>query len=83
VGIGVQRRHGTAILAEEKKGIYNMLGEFCREAAVLIFVFSNLDLWLYRQTNDWEVVKHFLQALGVAAVFQVTGMLMEKWRRNE
>lgn len=68
-------------MAEEKKGIFNMLGEFCREAAVLVFVFSNLDLWLYHQTSDWEVVKHVLQSVAVTFLFLATGMAMEKWRK--
>jgi hypothetical protein len=68
-------------VAEEKKGIFNMLGEFCREAAVLVFVFSNLDLWLYHQTSDWEVVKHVLQSVAVTFLFLATGMAMEKWRK--
>jgi hypothetical protein len=58
-----------------------MLGEFCREAAVLVFVFSNLDLWLYHQTSDWEVVKHVLQSVAVTFLFLATGMAMEKWRK--
>ena len=68
-------------MAEEKKGIFNILGEFCREAAVLVFVFSNLDLWLYHQTSDWEVVKHVLQSVAVTFLFLATGMAMEKWRK--
>ncbi len=59
-----------------------MLGEFCRETAVLVFVFSSLDLWLYRQTTDWEVVKHFLQSIAVAFLFLATGMALEKWRKT-
>ena len=69
-------------MADERKGFFNMFGEFCREAAVLIFVFANLDLWLYHQSDDWGVVKHLLQAFGVAVVFLITGMLMEKWRKT-
>jgi hypothetical protein len=60
-----------------------MLGEFCREAAVLIFVFGNLDLWLYFSGDlDWGVVKHVLESTGAAAVFFVTGVFFEKWRRT-
>lgn len=58
-----------------------MFGEFCREAAVLIFVFSNLDLWLYRQVTNKEVITHFLEALGASLVFLVAGMMLEKWRK--
>jgi hypothetical protein len=29
-----------------------MAGEFCREAAVLIFVFGNLDIWLKSFTGE-------------------------------
>src|SRR5260370_24777068 len=33
-------------MGEEKKGDLAMAGELCREAAVLIFVFGNLDIWI-------------------------------------
>lgn len=46
-----------------------------------VFVFSNLDLWLYHQTSDWEVVKHVLQSVAVTFLFLATGMAMEKWRK--
>lgn len=66
----------------EKKSGYEMAGEFCREAAVLIFVFANLDLWLYQQYSDWNVIKHLLEACGVALLFFVAGYALEKWRRQ-
>lgn len=59
-----------------------MIGEFCREAGVLVFVFANVDLWLYHTQDDWGVVVHVLEATGAAAAFMVTGILMEKWRRQ-
>jgi hypothetical protein len=68
-------------LAEEKKGFYNMLGEFCREAGVLIFVFGNLDIWLHPQTTDTrKIFTLFLQATSVGLVFLIIGMILEKWR---
>jgi len=58
-----------------------MLGEFCREAAVLVFVFSNLDLWLYHQASNWEVVKHVLQSIAVTFIFLAAGIVMERWQK--
>ena len=72
-------------MAEEKKGNLAMAGEFSREAAVLIFVFGNLDIWLKSLDGTW---KHtFWPTVGlisviftVASFFQVVGMFLEKWR---
>jgi hypothetical protein len=72
-------------MAEEKKGNLAMLGEFCREAAVLILVFGNLDIWLKSLDGSW---KHaFWPTVGlisiifaVASFFQIVGMSFEKWR---
>jgi hypothetical protein len=75
-------------VAEPPKGSYELWGEFCREAAVLIFVFGNLDVWLKGFTGDlarlnigpWSIVRHFVAVLIVTGVFQATGILLEKWR---
>ena len=72
-------------MAEEKKGNLAMAGEFTREAAVLIFVFGNLDIWLKSLDGSW---KHtfwptvgFISAIfAVAGVFQIVGMSLENWR---
>ena len=41
-------------MAEEKKGNLAMVGEFSREAEVLIFVFGNLDIWLKSLDGSWQ-----------------------------
>ncbi len=74
-------------MAEEKKGYFNMLGEFCREAAVLIFVFGNLDFWLnvvHDATNPmtWATLSYTFKIFGLTIVFQTVGMQLEKWRRS-
>ena len=74
-------------MAEEKKGFFNMMGEFCREAAVLIFVFGNLDFWLNairakEHTVVSDAIGYTLKVFGLAIVFQTTGMLFEKWRKS-
>lgn len=75
-------------MAEIPKGRYEMLGEFCREAAVLIFVFGNLDVWMKGFTGElarlgigaWAIMRHFAFVTLVAALFEITGMFFEKWR---
>lgn len=67
-----------------------MASEFCREAAVLIFVFGNLDVWLKSFTGEldrlalspWTTTKHVLAIFVVAGVFEVTGIMLEKWREQ-
>jgi hypothetical protein len=34
------------MIRTERKRILGLFGDFCRETAVLVFVFGNLDLWL-------------------------------------
>jgi len=48
-----------------------MAGDFCREAAVLIFVFGNLDIWLKSLTGELE-----------KRVFEGSGMLFERWSQK-
>jgi hypothetical protein len=75
-------------VAEDKKSVLEMISEFCREAAVLIFVFGNLDLWTKGFTGElgklsigfWAVVIHFLAITGTALAFGVIGVFTEKWR---
>jgi hypothetical protein len=74
-------------MTEEKKGLFNMMGEFCREAAVLIFVFGNLDFWLSairakEHTVVSDATSYTLKVFELAIVFQTTGMLFEKWRKS-
>ncbi len=73
-------------VAEERKSVLSMLGEFCREAAVLIFVFGNLDIWVRGFTGElgklaigfWAIIAHFFSVLSATAVFGAIGILLEK-----
>ena len=72
-------------MAEEKKGNLAMAGEFCREAAVLIFVFGNLDIWVKSLDGTWKLdfwpaIYSISKIFGVAGFFQFVGMSFEKWR---
>jgi hypothetical protein len=74
-------------MAEEKKDDFALIGEFCREAAVLIFVFGNLDIWLKSLDGTWKraawpTVFIISGIFGVAILFQVAGMFFEKWRER-
>jgi hypothetical protein len=69
-----------------------MSGEFCREAAVLIFVFGNLDIWFKSFSGELDklplppgaIFKHVIWVFGVAVLFEIVGMFFEKrWRQNE
>jgi hypothetical protein len=64
-------------MPEGKLGIFAMLGEFCREAAVLIFVFGDLDDWLH----DRYILLNIIKVFGAALIFLVTGIFFEKWRK--
>jgi hypothetical protein len=65
-----------------------MASEFCREAAVLVFVFGNLDLWLRGFTGELAkraigtraIIFHVLPVFTPAAIFGAIGVLFEKWR---
>jgi hypothetical protein len=75
---------------ELPKGGFRMASEFCREAAVLIFVFGNLDVWFKSFTGElgklplppWAVAKHVAWVWGVTIIFEVSGILFEKWRQQ-
>jgi hypothetical protein len=74
-------------MAEEKKAHLAMAGEFCREAAVLIFVFGNLDIWLKSLDGSWKhpfwpTVGFISVIFAVASLFQIVGMSFEKWRER-
>jgi len=73
--------------AEAKKSFLNMLGEFCREAAVLIFVFGNLDFWAHldqraRPPAPGEATNYTLKIFGLTMAFGLLGYLFEKWRKK-
>ena len=69
-------------------GGFRMASEFCREAAVLIFVFGNLDVWTKAFTGElfkdglspWLIARHVTYVFVISAVFMIAGVLLEKWR---
>jgi hypothetical protein len=73
---------------EDRKSVYSIASEFCREAAVLIFVFGNLDMWFRSFTGElsklalgWRaIVSHVIAIFGLTVFFGLTGILLEKWR---
>jgi hypothetical protein len=75
---------------ELPKGGFRMASEFCRESAVLIFVFGNLDVWFKSFTGElgrlplspWAVTKHVIAIFAVAGAFEASGILLEKWRQK-
>lgn len=61
-------------MSNDRKGLYEMTGEFLRELAVLVLVFYPLEL---RHTSrKWEE----FGIVCMAAVCLVAGILIEKWR---
>jgi hypothetical protein len=78
--------------AEAKKSFLNMLGEFCRETAVLTFVFGNLDFWsrlLWGRLDDHfhgptksQTTSWTLEVFGLTIVFGLLGYLFERWRKT-
>jgi hypothetical protein len=77
-------------VAEDKQDVLSMAGEFCREAAVLIFVFGNLDIWFKSFTGElsrlslsgWAVTKHMVGIFAIACIFEGSGMAFERWRQK-
>jgi hypothetical protein len=77
-------------VAEDKPDVLSMVGEFCREAAVLIFVFGNLDIWLKSFTGEleklplgpWAVEKHVVSIFFIACLLEGSGIMCEKWRQK-
>ena len=41
-------------MVEDRKSVYSIASEFCREAPVLIFVFGNLDKWFRSFTGELQ-----------------------------
>jgi LPXTG-motif cell wall-anchored protein len=69
--------------AEAKKSFLNMLGEFCRESAVLIFVFGNLDFWAHLDQRSHipttgEATNYTLKIFGLTIAFGLLGYIFEK-----
>jgi hypothetical protein len=72
----------------DSRGGYRMASEFCCEAAVLIFVFGNLDVWFKSFTGELDkfsagaITLHVITVWLLAAVFEASGVLFEKWRQK-
>jgi hypothetical protein len=74
-------------VSEERKEVVSMAGEFCREAAVLIFVFGNLDLWFRSFTGElsklalgWQTISlHVAAVFALTVLFGISGVLLERW----
>jgi hypothetical protein len=71
-----------------KRGrVLSMAGEFCREAAVLIFVFGNLDIWFRSSTGElgklglgWPTIFGHVSAIFALTVFfGSSGILFAEW----
>ena len=60
------------------KSVFEMIGEFFREAAVLIMVFSVLDQVISPQGVQFWLV---LLTLLVTTLFLYVGIKFEQWRR--
>jgi hypothetical protein len=61
----------------KRKDVPEMLGEFCREAAVLVLVFATLD----RVIRSGGLTFWPLAAIiGVSGLFLAVGIAFEKWR---
>jgi hypothetical protein len=57
---------------------YVRLGAFFSEAAVLIFVFGNLDEWLHRQYK----LANIFESFGTAAVFLLISIIFDRWAKT-
>ena len=64
-----------------------MIGDFCRETSVLVFVFGNLDIWLRSLTGELDKINFGWQAavrnvgaiMALTLIFGVSGILFELW----
>jgi hypothetical protein len=74
-------------MTHRQKRLLEMASEFCREAAVLIFVFGNLDVWLRGLTGELTrvnlgrqaVVWHIGEIMALTVLFGIGGILFESW----
>lgn len=73
-------------MVEDRKSVYSIASEFCREAAVLIFVFGNLDMWFRSFTGElsklalgWRaIVSHVTAIFALTVFFGLTGIFARK-----
>lgn len=61
-----------------RKDGFEMWGEFCRDAAVLVLIFAFLEKVIKPTGLDFY---NLLKVLGVSFVFMVAGLYCEKWRK--
>ena len=61
----------------QRKGTAEMLGEACREVAVLIFVFAPLDRWVERQPY---MLSDLWKSIGSAVILFAVGIVIERVR---
>lgn len=64
----------------EKCSVVEMIGEFLRELAVLIFVFVPLELWRGSQGNPGEFTEIVIWTAMIAIACLATGILFERVR---
>jgi len=57
---------------------FEMIGEFFREAAVLVLVFVPVEKFI----PGGFKIKWALATLGVSLIFLATGMSFERWRKQ-
>jgi hypothetical protein len=67
-----------------QRGNYSLMSEFCRDAEVLIFIFSPLDIWFKAldgtlKLNSRDTITAVLGVFLLTAIFQVGGLFSEKW----
>jgi len=60
-----------------RKGVQEMVGEFLREAAVLVLVFAFLDQFL---TGEEVTLRYVIAILGVSGFLLMTGVVAELTR---
>jgi hypothetical protein len=73
-------------MAAGKDG-YGMASEFCRDVAVLVFVFGPLDIWLKAidgtlKLSTTDTVSAIVGVFALAMIFGSVGAAFEKWRER-
>jgi hypothetical protein len=61
------------------KTVAEMLGEFLREVAALVAVFSILDKLVQEHTVSWTWL---LSAWSISLAFLTGGIMIERWRKK-
>jgi hypothetical protein len=73
-------------MAAGKDG-YDMASEFCRDVAVLVFVFGPLDIWLKAidgtlKLSTADTVNAIIGVFALAVIFGGVGATFERWRER-